>query len=86
MEIACYLVYISPSSPLEGKTPHEEWIGKKSSLSHLRVFRCDEYVHVRKEKITNMDIRYEMCIFIGYKDGLKGYNIWNQETSKFVYN
>eukprot|EP00253_Pinus_taeda_P003460 PITA_03460 len=27
-----------------------------------------------------------MCIFIGYKDGLKGYNIWNPVTKKVVYN
>jgi len=26
-----------------------------------------------------------MCIFIRYKDGLKGYNIWNLETRKVMY-
>ena len=29
-----------------------------------------------------MDEKY---IFIGYKDGLKGYNIWNLEIKKVVY-
>eukprot|EP00253_Pinus_taeda_P036609 PITA_36609 len=48
----CYLVNRSPSSALEDKTPQEVWIGNKSSLSHLRVFGCDAYVHVPKEKIT----------------------------------
>ena len=50
VETACYLVNISPSSTLEDKTPHEVWTTKKPSLSHLRVFGCDAYVHVPKEK------------------------------------
>ena len=49
-EIACYLVNISPSLALEDKTPQEVWTSKKPSLSHLRVFGCDAYVHVPKEK------------------------------------
>ena len=71
METACYLVNISPSSVLEDKTPHDLWTGKKPSLSHLKVFGCDVYVHVPKEKMSNLDNKYERCIFIGYKDGSK---------------
>ena len=85
VETACYLVNRSPSSVLEGKTPHEVWTGKKPSLSHLRVFGCDAYVHVPKEKRTKLDNKSEKCIFIGYKDGLKGYKLWNPETRKVVY-
>ena len=32
-----------------------------------------------------MDSKYEKCIFIGYKDGLKGYKLWNPVTRKVVY-
>ena len=85
MEIACYLVNRSPSSTLEDKTPHEVWTGKKHSLSHLRVFGCDAYVHVPKEKRSKLDNKYKRCIFIRYKDGLKGYKLWNPETRKVVY-
>jgi len=70
---------------LEDKTPQEVWTGKKPSLSHLRVFGCDAYVHVPKEKLTKLDIKSEKCIFIGYKDGLKGYKLWNPVTWKVVY-
>ena len=55
MEIACYLVNKSPSSTLEVKTPQEVWTSKKPSLSHLRVFGCDAYVHVPKEKRIKLD-------------------------------
>ena len=84
MEIACYLVNRSRSSTLEEKTPQKVWTSMKPSLSHLRVFGCDAYVGVPKEKITKLDSKYERCIFIGYKDGFKGYNIWNPKTRKVV--
>ena len=32
-----------------------------------------------------MDSNYEKSIFIGYKDGLKGYKLWNPVTRKVVY-
>jgi hypothetical protein len=46
---ACYLVNKSPSSVLDEKTPQEVWTGKKPSLTHLKVFGCEAYVHVPKE-------------------------------------
>eukprot|EP00253_Pinus_taeda_P025779 PITA_25779 len=85
VDTACYLVNRSPSSALDEKTPQEVWTGKKPSLSHLRVFGCDAYVHVPKEKRTKLDSKSEKCIFIGYKDGLKGYKLWNPVTRKVVY-
>eukprot|EP00253_Pinus_taeda_P028199 PITA_28199 len=85
VETSCYLVNRSPSSTLQDKTSHEVWTGKKPSVSHLRVFRCDAYVHVLKEKRTKLDSKSKKCIFIGYKDGLKGYKIWNRVTRKVVY-
>ena len=86
METACYLVNISPLLVLEDKTPQEVWTGKKPSLSHLRVFGCYAYVHVPKEKQTKLDSKSEKCIFIGHKDGLKSYKLWNPITRKVVYN
>jgi hypothetical protein len=83
--IACYLVNKSPSSGLDDKTPQKVWTGKKPSLTHLKVFGCDAYVHVPKENMSKLDKKAEKCIFIGYKDGLKGYNLWNPETKKVVY-
>eukprot|EP00253_Pinus_taeda_P005855 PITA_05855 len=76
----------SPSLALEDKTPQEVWTGKKPSLSHLRVFGCDAYVHVPKEKQTKLDSKSKKCILIGYKDGLKGDKLWNPITRKVVYN
>ena len=55
METACYLVSRSLSLALEDKNPQEVWTGKKPSLSHLRLFGCDAYVHVPKEKRIKVD-------------------------------
>jgi hypothetical protein len=82
---AYYLVNRSPSLALDDKTPQEVWIGKEPSLTHLKVFGCDAYVHVPKENRSNLYKKDEKCIFIGYKYGLKGYNLWNPETKKVVY-
>jgi hypothetical protein len=83
--IACYVVNRSLSSALDDKTPQEIWIGKKPSLTHLRVFGCDAYVHVPKENKSNLDKKDENCIFIRHKDGLKGYKLWNPKTKNVAY-
>eukprot|EP00253_Pinus_taeda_P004281 PITA_04281 len=64
VENACYLVNKSLSSALEDKSPQEVQTGKKLSLSHMRVFGCDAYVHIPKEKIAKLDSKSERCIFI----------------------
>jgi hypothetical protein len=83
--IACYLVNRSPSSVLDDKTPHKVWTSQTPSLEHLRVFGCDAFVHVPKENRSKLDNKVEKCIFMGYKDGVKGYKIWNPETKNIVY-
>ena len=59
VDTTCYLINRSPSSALEDKTPQAVWTGKKPSLSHLRAFGCDAYVHVPKEKQTKLDSKSE---------------------------
>ena len=39
----------------------------------------------QKKNRSKLDKKDEKCIFIGYKDGLKGYKILNIETKKVVY-
>ena len=42
-------------------------------------------MHVPKEKHSKMDNKAEKCIFVSYKDGIKGYKLWNIVTRKLVY-
>jgi hypothetical protein len=56
---------MSPSLVLVEMTPHEIWSGKNPLVSHLKVFGCDAFVHVPKEKRRNLDMKAVKCIFIG---------------------
>jgi hypothetical protein len=67
----CYLINQSPTSTLVDKTPRDACIGKKPFLEHLRVFCCDDYVHVLEEKKRKLDNEIEKYMFIGYKDGVR---------------
>ena len=68
------------------KTLHEAWASKNPSLEHFIVFGCDDHVHVPKENRSTLDNKDEKCIFIGLKDGLKGYKLWNVQNKKVLYN
>ena len=81
----CYLKNKSPTSALVNRTPYEVWSGQKPSVAHLRVFGCEAFMHVPKEKRRKLDNKAEKCIFVGYKDGIKGYKLWNPITRKAVY-
>jgi hypothetical protein len=71
VDTAKYLLNRSPSSTLVDSNPHEAWFGKKSSLSHIKLFGCDALVHVPREKRGKLDKKTIKCILLGYKDGMK---------------
>ena len=75
VETACYLVNRSPTSALIDKNPQKVWTGKKPSIKHLKVFGCDAYVHAPKEKRSKLENKAKKCIFIVYKDDIKGYKL-----------
>ena len=82
---ACYLKNRSPTQALVKKKPPEVWSRKKPSIAHLIFFGCDAFMHVPKEKRSKQDNKAEKCIFVGYKDGIKCYKLWNPVTRKIVY-
>ena len=49
VKTTCYVVNKSPMMTLVDKTPYEAWASKRPSLTHLRVFRCDPFLHIPKE-------------------------------------
>jgi hypothetical protein len=63
---------------------HESWNHKKPTLEHLKVFGCDAYVHYPKEKRSMLDNKANKWIFLGYNDGVKGYNLWNPKMKNAI--
>jgi hypothetical protein len=40
MVTTIYILNRSPSKALNGRTPYEAWLARKSAVSHLQVFGC----------------------------------------------
>ena len=78
---ACHLVNRSPSTAIDKKTPQEVWTGSPASYSDLKIFGCPAYAHVDNGKLEPRSVK---CVFIGFKQGVKGYKLWCPETSKVV--
>jgi hypothetical protein len=72
-----YLVNMSHSSVSVEMTPNGVRSSKNPSLAHLKVFGCDAFVHVPKEKRSKLQKKEVKCIFIRYKEGMKGYKLWD---------
>jgi hypothetical protein len=58
------MVNMYPSSTLVDMNPNELWSSKNPLVAHLKVFVCDSFVHVPKEKRRKMDKKVVKCIFI----------------------
>jgi hypothetical protein len=78
---AVYILNHSPTKALNGMTPHEAWHGRKSTVSHLRVFGCLAFT---KElgHISKLDDRSTPGVFIGYAEGSKAYDILDPGTQR----
>lgn len=86
IDTTCYLINRWLTSTLVEKNPYEAWASKNPSLVYLKVFGCDSFVHIPKERRKKLNIKSEKCIFIGYKDIIKGYKLWNIATRNIFYN
>ena len=79
-----YVIYQSPSVPLDGDIPQRVWSGKDISYRHLRVFGCLAYVHVAKDQKGNLDLKSRPCIFLSYDDEEFGYKLWDLTEKKMI--
>ncbi|GBO24667.1 hypothetical protein AVEN_264110-1, partial [Araneus ventricosus] len=66
------------------KTPFEKYSGKKSSVSHLKLFGCLAYVDVPKQIRKKLDMRSKLGIVMGYALHTNGYRIWLKDENKLI--
>jgi hypothetical protein len=65
-----------PHAILKDKIPEEVFSGIKHELGHLRIFGCPVYIHIPKEKRTNMEPSGKKGVFVGYSENFKAYRIY----------
>ena len=61
-------------------TRYEKFFGKKSDLSHTRIFGSTAYVHIPQEKQQKLDPKSETFILIWYSLEQKEYICYNPST------
>ena len=82
---AAYLRNRSPTSAVEGTTPHQAWYGQKPRVEHLRVFGSAAYVHIPKDERGKLDPKSKKCVLLGYGSVQKGYRVYDRLTWKVFY-
>ena len=82
---ANYLRNRSPTSAIDGMTPHQAWYGRKPGAEHLRVFGCAAYTHVPKDERGKLDSKTKRCILLGYGSVQKGYRLIDPVTRKILH-
>ena len=75
LETTTYILNMVSSKSVP-KTPMEMWTGQKLILSHIRIWGCPAYV--LKQSFNKLDAKSELCWFVGYPKGTRGYNFYNK--------
>ena len=82
LSYATHIVNRLPATALDGKTPKEVWSGQPATdYDSLRIFGCHAYFHVSESKL---DPRAKKAVFLGFKEGVKGFRLWCGESKKIV--
>jgi len=70
---------------IEGKTPSEALYGEKPKVGHMRVFGCTAYSLIPENERQKLDAETRKCIFLGYPNNKKGYQLHDQSNLKVIY-
>ena len=73
---AVYVRNHTPYRVLENKKPKEVFSSKKPKFNHIRIFGCPVYIHIQKEKRTNLYPSRKKGIFVGYSESSISYKIY----------
>ena len=63
-------------------TPKELQTGRKPSLSHVRIWGSP--THVLKRDPSKLESRTDVCLFVGYPNGTKGYLFYDPQEQKVI--
>jgi hypothetical protein len=75
-----YLLNLSPTRSVEGKTPYEAWHSQKPSIDHLRTFGNIIHVKNTKPNLNKLDDRSTKMVFVDYEKGSKACRAYDPHT------
>ena len=70
------------SSKAISTTPKELWIGQKPSVGHVRIWGSP--AHMLKRDPNKLEARSEVCLFVGYPIGTKGYLFYDPKEQRVL--
>ena len=81
VSIACYVLNRVLIRPILKKTPYELFKGRKSNISHLKVFGCKCFIlNNGKDNLGKFDKKAYERIFLGYSPYSHAYRAYNKRT------
>ena len=81
LETTQYLLNLVPSKVISA-TPKELWSRRKPSLGHVRIWGSP--AHVLKRDPSKLEARTEVCLFVGYPKGTKGYLFYDPQDQRVL--
>ena len=66
-------------------TPYKAWTGMKLNLNYLKIFSCNAYAHIPKHESGKIDLKTKSCIFLGYSETAKGYQLYEEKKEKVFF-
>lgn len=83
VKTASYLLNRVITSQSNGVTAYGKWFSRKPQVKHLRIFGCDAYMHVPKERqVSKYNPRSKKLLFVGYDGESKNYRLFDVSTQK----
>ena len=80
---AVHLINRLPTPLLKFKCPYEVLFKQPPSMMHLKVFGCLSYATSLQAHRTKFNPRARKAIFLGYKEGTKGYILYDLANHNF---
>ena len=77
---AVYLMNRCTTNGVHELTAYELLVGRKTILSHLKVFGSIANVHIPNGQRQKFDVKSERCILVGYLSKKKEYKCYNPST------
>uniref|UniRef100_A0A2N9IP74 Integrase catalytic domain-containing protein n=1 Tax=Fagus sylvatica TaxID=28930 RepID=A0A2N9IP74_FAGSY len=76
---AMHILNRIPTKALE-KTPHELFVGKTASISHIRVWGCVAHVLIPDSNRDKLLSKTKRCVMVGYPQRSRGYRLYDPES------